>query len=190
MPGHNGGANWGSGAVDPVRGEFYVVSKNMPVMLRLVRSDDEPTAGGALGGGPGAANHHDGAEGKLIAEAKEAAAKGPIRYTSPYDFMLSPTNAMTAIGPPWSHITGYDLNTGDIKWRVPHGGVMAPPGAASRRTPGRTCPAVVRWSRPEGWCSWPRRPTARSVPTTVIRARWCGAPICRRGRRVCRPPTR
>ena len=52
MPGHNGGANWGSGAVDPVRGEFYVVSKNMPVMLRLVRSNDEPTAGGALGGGP------------------------------------------------------------------------------------------------------------------------------------------
>ena len=44
MPGHNGGANWGSGAVDPVRGEFYVVSKNMPVMLRLVRSNDEPTA--------------------------------------------------------------------------------------------------------------------------------------------------
>ena len=52
MPGHNGGANWGSGAVDPVRGEFYVVSKNMPVMLRLVRSNEEPTAGGALGGGP------------------------------------------------------------------------------------------------------------------------------------------
>ena len=35
-----------------MRGEFYVVSKNMPVMLRLVRSNDEPTAGGALGGGP------------------------------------------------------------------------------------------------------------------------------------------
>src|SRR6187401_3181725 len=48
MPGHNGGANWGSGAVDPTRGEMYIVSKNMPVMLRLVRSDEEPTAGGAL----------------------------------------------------------------------------------------------------------------------------------------------
>ena len=60
MPGHNGGANWGSGAVDPIRGEFYVVSKNMPVMLRLVRSNDEPTAGGALGGGPAQPDHHAG----------------------------------------------------------------------------------------------------------------------------------
>jgi quinoprotein glucose dehydrogenase len=30
---------------------------------------------------------------------------------------------MTAIGPPWAHLTAYDLNTGEIKWRVPHGGV-------------------------------------------------------------------
>ena len=52
MPGHNGGANWGSSAVDPTRGEFYVVAKNMPTMMRLVLSNEEPTAGGALGGGP------------------------------------------------------------------------------------------------------------------------------------------
>ena len=129
MPGHNGGANWGSGAVDPVRGEFYVVSKNMPVMLRLVRSNDEPTAGGALGGGPAQPIITKDQAAQLIAEAKDASAKGPIRYTSPYDFMLSPTSGMTAIGPPWSHITAYDLNTGDMKWRVPHGGVMAPPGS-------------------------------------------------------------
>ena len=62
-----------------------------------------------------------------MAAAKEAASKGPVRYTSPYDFMLSPSNGMTAIGPPWSEITAYDLNTGEIKWRVPHGGVTAPP---------------------------------------------------------------
>jgi glucose dehydrogenase len=129
MPGHNGGANWGSGAVDPVRGEFYVVSKNMPVMLRLIRSNDEPTAGGALGGGPAQPIITKEQAAQLTAEAKEAAAKGPIRYTSPYDFLLSPTNGMTAIGPPWSHITAYDLNSGEIKWRVPHGGVMAPPGS-------------------------------------------------------------
>src|SRR4029079_12156478 len=63
---------------------------------------------------------------KLIADAKAAAAKGPVRYTSPYDFMQSPTNGMTAIGPPWSEITAYDLNTGEIKWRIPDGGVTAP----------------------------------------------------------------
>ena len=129
MPGHNGGANWGSGAVDPIRGEMYIVSKNMPVMLRLVRSNEEPTAGGALGGGPPSPIITPAEEAKLIAEAKEALAKGPVRYTSPYDFMLSPTNAMTAIGPPWSQLTAYDLNTGEIKWQVPDGGVTPPPGA-------------------------------------------------------------
>ena len=127
LPGHNGGANWGSSAVDPVRGEFYVVSKNMPAMLRLVLSNEEPTAGGALGGGPASPIITPEQKAKLMAAAKEAAAKGPVRYTSPYDFMLSPTNGMTAIGPPWSQITAYDLNTGEIKWRVPHGGVTAPP---------------------------------------------------------------
>ena len=129
MPGHNGGANWGSGAVDPIRGEMYIVSKNMPVMLRLVRSNEEPTAGGALGGGPPSPIISPAEEAKLIAEAKEALAKGPVRYTSPSDFMLSPSNAMTAIGPPWSQLTAYDLNTGEIKWQVPDGGVAPPPGS-------------------------------------------------------------
>jgi outer membrane protein assembly factor BamB len=35
--------------------------------------------------------------------------------------------SMTAVGPPWSEMTAYDLNTGDIKWRVPTGIVLAPP---------------------------------------------------------------
>jgi quinoprotein glucose dehydrogenase len=126
MPGHNGGANWGSSAVDPIRGEFYVVAKNMPTLLTLRLSNEEPTAGGALGGGPASPIVTAEDKARLMAEAREAAAKGPVRYTSPYDFMLSPSNGMTAIGPPWSELTAYDLNTGEIKWRVPHGGVTAP----------------------------------------------------------------
>jgi glucose dehydrogenase len=129
MPGHNGGANWGSGAVDPLRGEMYIVSKNMPVMLRLVRSNEEPTASGALGGGPPSPIITPEEEKKLIADAKDALAKGPVRYTSPYDFMQSPSNGMTAVGPPWSQLTAYDLNTGEIKWQVPDGGVTPPPGS-------------------------------------------------------------
>ncbi len=131
MPGHNGGANWGSGAVDPIRGEMYVVAKNMPVMLRLVRSNEEPTAGGALGGGPPSPIITPEEEKKLIAEAKDALAKGPVRYTSPYDFLQSASNGMVAIGPPWSLLTAYDLNTGEIKWQVPDGGVTPPPGSGS-----------------------------------------------------------
>jgi quinoprotein glucose dehydrogenase len=126
LPGHNGGANWGSTAVDPVRGELYVVAKNMPTMLRLVLSNEEPTAGGAAGGGPPSPIITREQAAKMAAEAREAAAKGPIRYNSPYDFILSPSNGMTALGPPWSEITAYDLNTGEIKWRVPHGTVAGP----------------------------------------------------------------
>ena len=32
---------------------------------------------------------------------------------------------LSIIGPPWSQLTAYDLNTGDILWRVPHGDVTA-----------------------------------------------------------------
>ncbi|MDQ2844383.1 MAG: PQQ-binding-like beta-propeller repeat protein [Acidobacteriota bacterium] len=35
MPGNNGGANWGGAAVDPLAGTLYVVSKDLPAMLKL-----------------------------------------------------------------------------------------------------------------------------------------------------------
>ncbi len=35
MPGNNGGANWGGAAVDPSNGTLYVVSKDLPAMLKL-----------------------------------------------------------------------------------------------------------------------------------------------------------
>jgi quinoprotein glucose dehydrogenase len=35
MPGNNGGANWGGTAVDPTNGTLYVVSKDLPCMLKL-----------------------------------------------------------------------------------------------------------------------------------------------------------
>ena len=37
MPGNSGGANWGSAAVDPADGTLYVVSMDLPCMLRLER---------------------------------------------------------------------------------------------------------------------------------------------------------
>jgi len=36
MPGNNGGANWGGAATDPAKGMLYVVSKDLPSMLKLV----------------------------------------------------------------------------------------------------------------------------------------------------------
>ena len=35
MPGNNGGANWGGAAVDPLQGTLYVISKDLPAMLKL-----------------------------------------------------------------------------------------------------------------------------------------------------------
>ena len=35
MPGNNGGANWSGAAVNPADGTLYVVSKDLPAMLRL-----------------------------------------------------------------------------------------------------------------------------------------------------------
>jgi quinoprotein glucose dehydrogenase len=32
---------------------------------------------------------------------------------------------MSIIGPPWSQLTAYDLNKGEILWQVPNGGVAA-----------------------------------------------------------------
>ncbi len=49
MPGNNGGANWGAAAVDPTDGMFYVVSKDLPAMLKL---EPEGTAAASLTGSP------------------------------------------------------------------------------------------------------------------------------------------
>ena len=134
MPGHNGGANWGSSAVDPINGELYVVSKNLPVMLHAQVSNDEPSARSIVGS---VVTPEEAA--KNLADAKAAAAKGPVRYVVPYDFLRSPTNGMAAIGPPWSHLTAYDLNTGEIKWRVPDGATLGAgmPGGLGRALPAR-----------------------------------------------------
>ena len=54
MPGHNGGANFGTSAVDPTRGEFYVVHKALPtVIASTLPRRARGAAGGAGGGGGG-----------------------------------------------------------------------------------------------------------------------------------------
>jgi quinoprotein glucose dehydrogenase len=47
---------------------------------------------------------------------------GPQRFWAPVDFLFTSTR-LSAIGPPWSQLTAYDLNTGAIKWQVPLGEV-------------------------------------------------------------------
>jgi quinoprotein glucose dehydrogenase len=100
LPGHNGGANWGSSAVDPINGKLYVVSKELPTTANLRVPDSVPEGLDVPGAGPDF-----------------------TPYTAPVDFMLQ-SNGLSAIGPPWSQITAYDLNTGTIEWQVPNGEIM------------------------------------------------------------------
>ncbi|CAN5506305.1 hypothetical protein BH10ACI4_BH10ACI4_10620 [soil metagenome] len=45
MPGNNGGANFGGSAIDPTNGNLYVVSKDLPSMLRLTLAKEAVRAG-------------------------------------------------------------------------------------------------------------------------------------------------
>jgi hypothetical protein len=38
---------------------------------------------------------------------------------------MTQSSGLSAMGPPWSTLTAYDLNSGTIRWQVPNGGVTA-----------------------------------------------------------------
>jgi glucose dehydrogenase len=97
MPGNNGGSNFGGAAVDPERGTMFVVSKDFPAMLKLIPPPADPAASGP-------------------------ADPVSIRYKSGFGFMIT-SSGLSAIAPPWTTITAYDLNTGAITWQVPLGDV-------------------------------------------------------------------
>ncbi len=125
LPGHNGGANWGSSAVDPQNGRLYVVSKELPTTANL-RAPQPPAPGATPGIGgppPGAAPAGGGNRPPQLPPPNA----GPdfIPFTAPADFMIQPSTGLSAIGPPWSQITAYDLNKGTILWQKPDGDVAS-----------------------------------------------------------------
>ena len=111
-PGHNGGANWGMTAVNPTKGYLYVITKEHPTLDKLVLPSQG--RGGRGKGGPPA---------PAPVEPPAPADNGFIRYNSPVNF-ITQTGGLSAMGPPWSNLTAYDLNTGTIRWQVPNGGVL------------------------------------------------------------------
>jgi quinoprotein glucose dehydrogenase len=99
MPGHNGGTNWGNTAGDPTNQRFFVVSREIPLLIKL-NPDNRPAE----------------------LEKMPNGSPGLNPYKSPVNFLLQ-SNGMVAIKPPFSYLTAYDMNTGNIMWRVPNGEV-------------------------------------------------------------------
>ena len=116
LPGHNGGANWGSSAVDPKNGRLFVVSKELPTTANL-RAPQTQAAG--------TAPPPPGAPARPAPLPPPNAGSDFIPYTVPIDFMIQSSTGLSALGPPWSQITAYDLNKGTILWQVPDGEVTS-----------------------------------------------------------------
>jgi quinoprotein glucose dehydrogenase len=122
MPGHNGGTNWGGSAVDPRNGRLYVVSKELPTTANL-RAPQPPAPGVAPGAGPPGGGPGGGDRPPPLPPPN--AGEDFVPYTVPVDFMIQPSTGLSAIGPPWSQLTAYDLNEGTILWQIPNGEVTS-----------------------------------------------------------------
>ena len=99
MPGNNGGANFGGSAVDPKHGYLYVISKDLPAILKLSLADPL-----SLPSHAGSAN------------------LSAAHYKSGFGFMFA-NSGLSVIAPPWTTLTAYDLNSGEIRWQIPLGEV-------------------------------------------------------------------
>jgi len=101
LPGHNGGANFGMAAIDPVNHRYYVIDRVLPT-LDTLSLDKRPNA----------------------AEQMPNSGGDVQPYNSPVNFNLQ-SNGFGIMAPPWSSITAYDMNTGNKLWTMPNGGVKA-----------------------------------------------------------------
>jgi quinoprotein glucose dehydrogenase len=120
MPGNNGGSNFGGAAVDPERGILIVVSKDYPAMLKLELGG---TNASAWRGSPGRGGDPETTPSSAPAAApSNTADPSKLQYKSGFGFIVT-SSGLSAIAPPWTTMTAYDLNKGTIKWQIPLGEV-------------------------------------------------------------------
>jgi quinoprotein glucose dehydrogenase len=111
MPGNNGGSNFGGAAIDPVHGTMIVVSKDFPAMLKL-----------ELGGANASAWRGASASQAPTAPVQTQADPKSAQYKSGFGFSIT-SSGLSAMAPPWTTMTAYDLNEGTINWQTPLGEV-------------------------------------------------------------------
>ena len=99
VPGIGGGANWPSGAADPETGYVYVGSTTSPTVLALEKS------------GAGKDASPDDADYTLCCSKT-----GPP---------LPLVRGFRLLKPPYGRITAYNMNRGEIAWKVPIGFVQS-----------------------------------------------------------------
>jgi len=100
FPSQNGGSNWGMVSVDPEKNRLYIVNRNYPSLVKLVPDERE-----------GAADRMPNSGGEVIP------------YDAPFDYLIQ-SNGMVAVGPPWSTIVAYDMQTGTKLYEIPNGDMM------------------------------------------------------------------
>ena len=132
MPGNNGGANWGGAAVDPANGMLFVVSKDLPAILKLVPDGTAPA--------------------------------GVIRYTSGFG-LVTASNGLSPIAPPWTSLTAYDLNEGPSSGKFALGDVPELAAKGIKNT-GTHYPKVGPVVSPPAACYSRARATAPCAPST------------------------
>jgi len=59
---------------------------------------------------------------KLEPKPQPGAEPPEVRYESGFGFMIA-SDGLSAIAPPWTSMTAYDLNEGSIQWKIPLGEV-------------------------------------------------------------------
>src|SRR5690606_38700737 len=108
-PGNFGVFNWGSIAVDPVRGWAFTTPAYLAFVSKLVPRPDDTTHVVQSGGPP---------EGSLPALNENFGAP----YASKMQPFLSPLG-IPCQQPPWGFVAGADLATGKVVWRHRNGTV-------------------------------------------------------------------
>jgi glucose dehydrogenase len=105
FPGTLGGANWGSGSVDPNLGYFFINTRDEGAIGRMIKPEEAnpPVTKNGLG---------------------EDLTQNSYIRTGPYGQDTSfadPKTGWPCQQPPWGELMAINLNTGDIAWRIPFG---------------------------------------------------------------------